>query len=76
MELVEAGLMKSILVPIFVVAFRIAMGIELAFIAVAALAQSDPKQSQISLNGEISSVAGSDLSLQSNRGSGGREAHR
>jgi hypothetical protein len=53
--------MKNFFIPIVVTAFWVAIG-------AGAQAQSGPKQSPISLNGEISSVAGSSLSLQSNKG--------
>lgn len=53
--------MKRLFLPIVVTAFWVA-------VATGADAQSEPRQSQVSLNGEISSVAGSSLSLESNKG--------
>jgi hypothetical protein len=47
--------------PSVVTAFWIAIG-------AGAQAQTGPNRSQVSLNGEISSIAGSSLSLQSNKG--------
>jgi hypothetical protein len=53
--------MKRLFLAIVVTAFWVAVG-------AGAQAQSGPRQSPISLNGEISSVGGSSLSLQSNKG--------
>jgi hypothetical protein len=61
--------MKRLCPRDIVAAFRTGLVIGLALIAGSAQAQSGSAESRVSLNGEISSIAGSDLTVLSNSGS-------
>jgi hypothetical protein len=60
--------MKTLYPGNVVAAFRIGLVVALALIAASAQAQTGSAENRVSLNGKISSITGSDLSVQSDSG--------